>query len=408
MWVALLLATTLVSCEKPETNNPDGPPKKVNRTMIMYMVADNNLYRDLIGDINEMEQGFKDGTDGTLLVYLYPTAGDKAPKGNPRIYKIQHDEDPVVIKSKVLKEYTDRHDPLDPAVMRSVIEEAMSLAPANSYAIGFSSHSTGWVPASTKLSTPQEMITSWANFGRQLPATRTYGQIYTHKTQMEIYDMAAKALPTDTKFDFIFFDACLMGGVEVAYQLRNNTNYMLFSSTEVLSTGFPYPKMVPLMFEPQANVVAMAEAFAEHYGSQVGMLQSGTVSVVETAKLEVVAQATKKVVQSNTTPKIDVDRVFYFTGNLYSPLWFDLEDYIVKIWADSPDLPQFRQALRDAVAYQWASSNFFDIPIMAHCGMTSFIPQDRYKDIAPVYNEKYDWSKDSGLDVVTRNTLDLK
>lgn len=409
--VTLLATITLVSCNTPGKDEPQNPenPVKVNRTVLMYMVADNSLYRDLIGDINEMEEGFKDGTNGTLLVYLFPKAGDQAPMGNPKIYKIQHDKDSKVINSKVIKEYTDavRHDPLDPAVMRSVIEEAMRLAPADSYALGFSSHSTGWVPVGAKLSAPQDQITSWANFGKELPATRTYGQITTYKTQMEIYDMAAKALPQDTKFDFLFFDACLMGGVEVAYQLRNNTEYMLFSSTEVLATGFPYVKMIPLMFEPKANVVGMADEFATYYGAQQGMYQSGTVSVVETAKLEALSAATKKVTQSNPLATIDSDKIFYFTGNLHSPMWFDLEDYIVKTWPQAPDLEGFTQALRDAVAYQWASSNFFDIPILSHCGMTSFVPQEYHKNIAPVYTQKYDWSKDSGLDVVTNNALGL-
>lgn len=407
LWVAMVATLTFMSCQDPKNDDPNNPAGKVNRTMIMYMVADNSLYRDLIGNINQMEQGFVDGTNGTLLVYLYPKVGAEAPLGNPKIYKIQHDEDSKVIKSKIVKEYTDavRHDPLNPTIMRSVIEDAMKLAPADSYAIGFSSHSTGWVPVGTKLYANEDQVTSWANFGKQLPATRTFGEIGSYKTQMEIYDMAEKALPQGVKFDFIFFDACLMGGVEVAYQLRNNTEYMLFSSTEVLASGFPYPKMVPMMFEPVANVVGMAGAFAEYYGAQDGMYQSGTVSVIETAQLEALAAATKKVTQSNTTPTIKTEKIFYFTGNLIVPLWFDLEDYIAKVWPESPDLPAFRQALQNAVAYQWYSQNFFDIPILSSCGMTSFVPQQKLKDIAPVYVDKYSWSKDSGLDVVTNNTI---
>lgn len=420
LWVALITALFLASCTDPNKDkpwdpnqpyDPLNPPKKVNRTMIMYMVADNNLYRDLVGDINEMEQGFVDGTDGTLLVYLYPLAAkanEKPSQGYPRIYRIRHDEDPKVINSTILKEFTqdERHDPLDPQTMRSTLELAMQMAPSDSYALGFSSHSTGWVPASTKLSMPQEQIVSWANYGQQLPATRTFGQIYTHKTQMEIHDLP-QALPQGVKFDFIFFDACLMGGVEVAYQLRNSTTQMLFSSTEVLATGFPYVKMIPKVFEPQANVVGMAEEFANYYGAQTGKYQSGTVSVVETAKLQALAMATKKVTESDPTPKINAQQIFYFTGNLISPLWFDLEDYMAKVWPNSPALPEFRQALSDAVTYQWASSNFFDIPIRSHCGMTSFVPQERYNDIAPIYIQKYDWSKDSGLDKVAANTLGL-
>lgn len=33
-----------------------------------------------------------------------------------------------------------------------------------------------------------------------------------------------------------------MGGIEVAYELRNKTDYMIASPAEVISNGFPYEK----------------------------------------------------------------------------------------------------------------------------------------------------------------------
>ena len=40
--------------------------------------------------------------------------------------------------------------------------------------------------------------------------------------------------------DYIIFDACLMGGIEVAYELRNVADKIGFSQAEILAHGFPY------------------------------------------------------------------------------------------------------------------------------------------------------------------------
>ena len=46
-------------------------------------------------------------------------------------------------------------------------------------------------------------------------------------------------------FDFIMFDACFMMSVEVAYEVRNYTDYYIGSPTENPGPGAPYDKVVP-------------------------------------------------------------------------------------------------------------------------------------------------------------------
>ena len=70
---------------------------------------------------------------------------------------------------------------------------------------------------------------------------------------MEITELAA-ALPHN--YEFILFDCCLMGGIEVAYEFKDKCEYMLFSPTEILADGFPYEKM----FDPIFNVENREEA----------------------------------------------------------------------------------------------------------------------------------------------------
>jgi hypothetical protein len=42
------------------------------------------------------------------------------------------------------------------------------------------------------------------------------------------------------KFNFILFDACLMGGVEIVSELKEVSEYIVASPAEVPEKGFPY------------------------------------------------------------------------------------------------------------------------------------------------------------------------
>lgn len=66
---------------------------------------------------------------------------------------------------------------------------------------------------------------------------------------MEITDFAA-AIP-DHQSISLFSEACLMSGIEVAYELRNKTDYLLASSAELLVPGYApvYPTAFQYLFD---------------------------------------------------------------------------------------------------------------------------------------------------------------
>lgn len=410
----LLLAFSLFGCKNTAPDEDIKHPSdqithKVNRTVIMYMVADNNLYNSLIGDIDEMESAMQNSMDGRLLVYLYPVNRDEFPAGKPKLLWVRHNSTPNKIEAQVLKEYPRSQNPLDPLQMSSIISDAMAMSPSNSYALGFSSHATGWLPQDQPLRVaPQSQMEALQNplFGVSLPQTRTFGQIYTHADQMEIKNMGKIGLPQGTKFDFILFDACLMGGIEVCYELRNNANYIISSSAEILADGFPYTSAIKHMFAYQADVEAIAREYADHYNAKSGLYQSATISVVRTNQLKNLAATTKQIINSMPLPaQINTNDIFMFTGNLYAPLWFDFEDYMTKTWGESSEFYKLSEALNAAIVFKDCTPNYFGIPIESHCGVTSYIPQSKYSIANQQYANDYEWSKDSGLDAIAHPFL---
>lgn len=60
----------------------------------------------------------------------------------------------------------------------------------------------------------------------------------------DIHELAASLESTGRRFRFVFFDACLMGNVEVAYALRNAADYVIASPAQTPAAGANYTRQL--------------------------------------------------------------------------------------------------------------------------------------------------------------------
>jgi hypothetical protein len=208
--IVFILITVFGSCSKEDIPEQTS----TNRTIIVYMAADNDLSADALADLEEMKQGFSE-TGVNLIVFIDPV------DENPYLLEI-HPKEEIFIQS-----YPE-HNSVDPNTLKEVVSEIIALYPDREYGLVFWSHGTSWLPAGSGL--------------------RSFGK--DSGKEMNIQDLA-ESLPA--KFDFILFDACLMGSVEVAYELKDKMDYFIASSTETIYTGFPYDKIMPELLKPQIN-----------------------------------------------------------------------------------------------------------------------------------------------------------
>jgi hypothetical protein len=215
----------------------------VSRTLIVYMAADNDLAADAFADLEEMKQGFSE-TGANLIVFIDPK------DENPYLLEI-HPKEETFIQS-----YSELNS-ADPNTLKAIIEAIINKYPAEEYGLILWSHGTSWMPAGNSL--------------------RSFGK--DNGNEINIPDLA-KALPI--RFNFILMDACLMGAVEVAYELKDKTDYFIASSTETIYTGFPYDKIIPELLKPQINFKAVAQHYFEYYNAMRGAYRSATISVVDT------------------------------------------------------------------------------------------------------------------------------
>lgn len=126
----LTLAFFTFACEKDD----DFPAPDVDRTVLVYLASDNNLYRFALQNLNDMKSAMK-GLDGNLLVYI-----DEA-NGTSRLSKIESDG-----TERVIETYG-KENSASAAVLRRVVDRALTLYPAESYGLILWSHGMGWIPA---------------------------------------------------------------------------------------------------------------------------------------------------------------------------------------------------------------------------------------------------------------------
>lgn len=411
------VAAVLVSCKKEPV--PEPPVTKKHRTVIEYIVADNNLYSYAEGDINEMEAAWNDNLNGHMVVYLYPVAATSsyAPSRNnyderPRLLLISRDQTGTMA-SRVLKTYSREQDPTDAAVMGQVIADAMTLAPADSYALVFWSHGSGWIPQGMgqplKSTVPAVGDAAWAGSKLEGMAPETpggsmaysFGQSNSHgNSEMEI-DAMARALPAGTVYDFILFDACHMASVELAWELKDHTQYLIASAAETLADGFPYAEIMEPMFAPQADVTAIGRKFYEHYNALSGAWRSATVGVVRSDRLPGVATAVKALCDAGLPASgISYAGQQYGRSSVYfNNTFYDLRDFAEKTWgADDPLVAALRTALAEAVPYAAATPWLFnEVQVRTHCGLSCYLPRTSTPLSLEAYRTRFGWSAASGM-----------
>lgn len=374
LYILLVFIWGVSSCDDNSGESPRYPEKA--RSVLVYIVAENSLDRYVDDNLNKMKDGFTAACTGNFLIYL-----DRY-NAPPRLLRLFLD------KKGVVQQETVRTYPLQNSasaeVLSDVIGDVREIFPAESYGLVLWSHATGWIPANSTYASvapnkrlPQGLLRESVF---DLP-TRAFGQ--DGANWMELTDVVS-ALP-DHLFDFILFDACYMGGVEVAYALRLKTSYLITSPTEVLATGFPYDEIMPFFFASSDRYIEICRKYIDFYNAQSGAFRSASIALVKMSEMSALADVVRDitVTHSNRIGDIPSSSIQCF-DRFKQPLLFDLGDYIENV-ASPQEYTQFEQQLGKTVLYKAATSYFISFPINKFCGLSSYIPLNSYSELNLFY-----------------------
>lgn len=359
----ILFLTTVIAlaCDPVKENPPQFMER--SKTVLVYMAANNNLSSQAESNLASMKQGYVPENEN-LLVYMHLSSK------NPVLLRLFKDETGEVVQDTVY--HFPPQNSADAKSLTSVLKITQTMYPAQEYGLILWSHGTGWLPQGY------------------------YSKSFGADSGKEMDIMAlAKALPY--KMDFLIFDACLMGGIEVAYELKDSVNYIMSSPAEILFQGFPYAKIMKHIFKSPTDITSVAEEYFNFYNGQSGSSRSATISLVKSSELDNVAAEAAKIFKNYASNLSSVDTLSiqrYYRGGKH---WFyDLGGLMNKLSQGND--ADFRNALEKAVIYKAATPYFFEIAIdkNKYSGLSTYIPSPTADPELLKYYANFKWSKDAG------------
>ena len=381
---AILLFT---ACSKDD-DSPSTPPEPepARRTVIVYMVGENNLDPYMQNDINEMRQGRKQvAASENLVLYV-----DKLSKTEmPFIAKINTDGN-----LDTLYRYEQDFYSSDPDNMIDVIDRIYQMCPAKEdYGLVLWGHASGWLMEDSVATRRGYGIDTGNNELRTYFDERSKESLLKGKW-LNIPSMreAFKMLPM--KWKFIMCDCCNMMNVEDGYELREVTDYLMGSPAEIPGYGAPYETIVPALFLHTENFYqAVIDAYADAYPNRVPL------SVIKTSEMEALAEATRPLLSHineyvNNESNLMERHVYYnntYVDGKRKHIMFDVREVVRKAFANEPSkYENWYQVFQRAVPYNriaemWQTDSFikinfndFTVTDDYFSGVSMFFPMEQY------------------------------
>lgn len=422
IWAALasLLMLSAVACDKTFDDMPGNkgttPVRNVTsekaQVLVLYSAGFNSLCAALEDDVNDMKSGYLPlvgSMSKAVLVYSrrLSETGRYTDRTPSYLIRLSVDGWGKVI-SDTLKTWPETDEAVSASTMTDVLETVKGLYPHASYGMVFSSHGSGWLPSgyySTGKITAgtaglQAVPYIDPNSDGSMPRVKSIGidNITSRNTyEMEI-ETFAQALPM--KFDYIIIDACLMGGIEVAYALKDKCDKLVFSQAEVLEDGLcDYTTLTQRVLRPVVpDLYNLCEDSYRHYKNQDDPIyRSLTISMIDCTRLDGLAESCKSLFSKyrNQISLVNAANVQgYFRSRKH---WFyDLTDILRQSGVPEADMTDYNKAMSDCVLYNAATDTFINFDIRTHCGLSMYLPADGNSELDEFY-KTLSWNKASGL-----------
>jgi len=384
--VALVGVLLLCGCISEKVEPPEVVTK---RNILFYIAADEGgVEKDVQDKIGQIREGWKTG-QGEMLIYA-----DRLGQG-ATLMRINEAAGLDTLEIYGLENSADRN------IFGRAIDSMVTGYPADSYGLIFFSHASGWLPKGM-LASPRSIV---------IDTETPTGE----RQEMEIADLAA-AIP-DGQFDFIIFEACLMGDVMTMYALRNKTKYVLVSVAEIVSPGYTYiyKSKIMSLFDTKTPLETVVRNFGQAYADEIDRrfsdpsyedYHSYTLSLIKTSEMSALAATAKTALQGRKvqeqellTPIGDIqsfDRPRRLSPGRTASRYFDLAQTYYNIIVSSELNAAFSAQLNRTVVWEVHTDKFllgdYGFYILRHCGLSTYIEQDVYPELAAAY-EATEWFK---------------
>ena len=378
-----LIAFSMVACHKHH-DEPE-PVKDSEFTILMYMPwsksgSNDNIYSCFLKNISGMKTAieYERGLGNRRFLVLIAT-------NESRAYLIDIKYKNGACVNDTIKTYTGLTGGNYTSVsgLTSFFNDVKAEAPASSYALIIGSHACGWIPAGQRVGAKRYVSLARGTKAEEenlpLIETRWFGNPSSETYQTNISTLAAAIRNSFQHTEYILFDDCYMSNIEVAYELKDVSDYLIASTCEVMLAGMPYATIGSSLMKKDYN--GIAEGFYNFYKDYVndqGVPRNyGTIGVT---KLSEVGETVNLMKQINNQFSFDgnIDEIQRLDG--YTPtIFFDMGDYVKTLCKDATLYAAFENQMKKMVPYKRCTDEFFSqpslwerytIPIDAFSGIT--------------------------------------
>ena len=295
------------------------------RTIIMYLPYSgsgiNDLYPFFEQNILDVEQSIKQA-GGLGTNNLYVVIADHSPA---RVYLYRVRMEGTECVHDTIKRY-DYPRLMDAQWITRVINDVRSISNTPKYAMLVGCHGNGWLPPKDNVARAK---TRW--FG---------GPGYA----ISIADFAQGIQQAGIKLEYLVFDDCYLSCAEVAYDLRNATNTLIASTSEVMAAGMPYAKVFQYLTAPQPNFGQLVNDYIAYYQSTD--TPYATIGVINTQYIQPMAQLMRQVNATCTWNTANNYLLQDLDGSYFSPtVYFDFGSYARALFGSNLALYSQYQAL---------------------------------------------------------------
>lgn len=409
------LALGVCACEKGPYDGDD-----FDNVVVYYGSGYNNLSSAIETNVKELCSGAIPDrkSRNALLAFCHTTAtyGDYKTQHSPVLIRIYSGKKGVAVRDTV-KVFSPTMISADEATINTVLSIAKQDYPAKHYGLVFSSHATGWLPPGyTKKDERQFSLKQSAERSvlppgvyptlpqnPDFPETKSIGaQFVDSSGSAYMMELVALSRAIPMKLDYIIFDACLMGCIEVAYELKDVCSQMIFSPTEIMKQGLMYPPMAGQLLRYPPLVEDVCKDYYNYYITDA-LTKAASIALIDCSKVEAVASDMAAIISAHADDiaalnRNSVQEYFYDEGSDTKHWFYDMRDIVAVAGASAEELSKLDADLAAMVKYKAATEYFFNLDIdpARFSGVSMYLP-NKYWDKLNDYYKTLSWNKKVNL-----------
>ena len=243
-----------------------------------------------------------------------------------------------------------------------ILNEVRQNAEALNYALIIGGHGCGWscaddwinYPNQAKSFNTQQTLSydtpfSGIQFGTDPdnPTTRFFGSVDRKENSIDLSTLVEGIKQSGIKMQYILFDVCYMGNVETAYELKDVTNYLVASSSEIMAKGIPYRLMWSYLNGTTPNYSSLVNGIVNFYKNSNSPYCN--MAAIDCRQLDALANVMKEINQKYTLDTtIPLDSIQPLDGFL-PHLTYDMAVYVDSLRPNGYLKEQFSNQLKKTV-----------------------------------------------------------